>query len=115
MTVTGLPLGKIMGELRKDIDGKCDLDLRKRMAEALGWTDLFTAYSHEYKGRVLFGYRGSGVAEPVTDWLHDSIPYRCPVCNGSRFVMAELYGGLSSGTAPTEPCQSCGSTGVIWR
>ena len=45
-------------------------------------------------------------------------PHVCPVCQGRGSVALGFYGtttGFWSGSnLTTEPCRSCGGTGVIW-
>lgn len=47
----------------------------------------------------------------------DPTPHRCPICNGTKIVMAGFYdstSGFSTSNTSDEPCRQCAGTGIIW-
>lgn len=49
----------------------------------------------------------------------ETVPYRCPVCDGTGSVPDGFYlqlNGCWSGTNTiSETCRSCYGTGIVWR
>lgn len=41
-------------------------------------------------------------------------PFVCPVCRGTRSVLAGFYGPPAM-TTTQEPCRSCDGSGIVWR
>lgn len=44
-----------------------------------------------------------------------SMPYRCPVCNGSGLVPAGFYELVKDAAGPPDKCRTCHNTGIVWR
>lgn len=58
-----------------------------------------------------------GAKETMADMVmpESKRPHCCPVCGGSGKVSSGFYDYFrQSSTIPTEPCRSCGGTGIVW-
>lgn len=73
-------------------------------------TTVYTSVDEIPQHINALGFGGTIIKEPK--------PYKCPVCIGRGFVSNGFYSFTSNvwiSTGGTEPCRTCGGTGVVWK